>query len=124
MNPIDAIPHRPPIRCVERMLEASPDHCVAEGRAHDAWEPWIIEALAQTAALLNVDAFGATGRGMLVQVRRFDIVRTPIAGELLHLRMDIILRLPPVHLFRGEARDAQGELIAQGELKFYVEPGE
>ena len=121
MDAIDAIPHRPPIRCVERVVVAAPDHCVAEGRAHDAWEPWIIECLAQTAALLNAAA-GDTGLGMLVQVRRFDFVRPPRAGERLHARVDVILRLPPVHLLKGEVRDDAGERIAGGELKFFVEP--
>jgi len=40
------------------------------------------------------------------------------------MRVDVILRLSPVHLLRGEVRDAEGEVIASGELKFYVEPNE
>ena len=124
MDPIEAIPHRPPIRCVERLVEATPAHAVAEARAAEAWEPWLIEGLAQTAALLNATAYGETQRGMLVQVRRFDIVRPPRANERLTMRVDVVLRLSPVHLLKGEVRDADGEVIATGELKFYVEPDE
>jgi len=124
MDPIEAIPHRPPVRCVEEMLEATPDHCVARMRAPDAAEPWLIEGLAQTAALLNATAYGETERGMLVQVRRFDIARPPEAGELLTTRVEVIIRLAPVHLLRGEVTDASGAVIASGELKFFVEPNE
>lgn len=122
MDPIEAIPHRPPIRCVERLLHADPDHATATGRAPDAWEPWFIEALAQTAAMLNATAFDERGLGMLVQVRKFDIVRAPRPQEALALRVDVLARVAPVHLLRGEVRDERGELLASGELKFYVEP--
>jgi len=124
MDPIEAIPHRPPIRCVERLDHADSTHAVATGRAPDAWEPWLIEALAQTAALLNATETDATGLGMLVQVRKFDITRAPRVQEPLNLRVDVIVRVPPVHLLRGEVRDEQGELLASGELKFYVGPHE
>jgi len=121
MDPVEAIPHRPPIRCVERLLEADPAAGVAHVRAPGAWEPWFIEGLAQTAAMLNAAAYGETGRGMLVQVRRFAIHRAPRAGELLSARVDVVRRLPPVHLLEGTVRDADGALVAEGELKFYVE---
>jgi len=122
MDPIQAIPHRPPIRCVEQLVEASEEHCIALARAPEAWEPWLIEGLAQTAALLNATAYGETERGMLVQVRRFEIARPPRADEQLTMRVDVVIRLSPVHLLRGEVRDAAGDVIATGELKFYVEP--
>ena len=58
VDPIEAIPHRPPIRCVERLIEAGAGHAVAEVRAPDAWEPWLIEGLAQTAAMLDAASDG------------------------------------------------------------------
>jgi hypothetical protein len=91
-------------------------------RAPDAGEPWLIEGLAQTAALLHATVYGESQRGMLVQVRRFDIVRAPEPGEILTTRVEVILRLAPVHLLRGAVRDAAGSVIAEGELKFFVEP--
>ena len=124
MDPIQAIPHRPPIRCVERLIEVDKNHAVAMVRAHDAWEPWLIEGLAQTAALMNATAYGETQRGMLVQVRKFTIARPPRRDEQLTMRIDVVLRLPPVHLLSGEVRDETGAVIASGELKFYVEPNE
>ena len=58
---------------------------------------------------------------MLVGVKRLRIVRRPKAGESLTFRVDLIKRLGPVTLFEGEAR-AGDETVAQGELKFFVEP--
>ena len=132
-DPIDRIPHRPPIRCVDELLEHSPEHAVARATARHAWEPWLIEGIAQTAALLNAvgyaDEHSESGehsepgehRGMLVQVRRFDIIRAPREGEELIYRVDLVARVAPIHLMTGEVHGENGELLGRGELKFYLE---
>lgn len=120
VDPIEAIPHRPPVLCVDRLVEADREHAVAEGVARAA-EPWLVEGLAQTAALMNAKAYGESGLGMLVQVRRFEIVRAPREGEVLEFRVDLVRRLAPLSLMDGRVHGADGEPIASGELKFYLE---
>jgi hypothetical protein len=123
-NPIDLIPHRPPVRCVDELLEYSSEHAIARATARHAWEPWLIEGLAQTAALLNAVGYADEHKGMLVQVRKFDITRAPREGEELRYRVDLVARVAPVHLMSGEVRGDGGELLARGELKFYLESDE
>jgi len=96
---------------------------VAEQVARGPWEGWLVEGLAQTAALLNAEGYNETGKGMLVQVRRFEFFRLPQAGERLTLRVDIVRRLPPLTLSTGRVT-AGSETLAQGELKFYLEVAE
>lgn len=118
---LPAIPHAVPIRCVDRLVEAGAESCEVEGIAPDAWEPWLIEGLAQTAAVMSAAAFREEGTGMLVQVRRFAISRPPRAGERLRFRIRIIRRLPPLNLVRGVVLGADGGVLADGELKLYLE---
>lgn len=92
----------------------------------DCWEPWLVEGLAQTAAVLDGDnrgALAADHKGMLVGVRRFRIERAPLVGETVVFRVDLVKKLGAVTLVDGTARVGDEE-IARGELKFYVETGE
>jgi 3-hydroxymyristoyl/3-hydroxydecanoyl-(acyl carrier protein) dehydratase len=123
MDPIAAIPHRPPVLCIDRLIEADREHAVSRGIAREG-EPWLIEGLAQTAALLNAQVYGVTGLGMLVQVRRFEVARVPREGEPLDFRIEMVRRLPPLTLMTGRVQDADGELVAAGEFKFYLEGSE
>lgn len=118
---LDRIPHRAPIRCLEDLVEVTTEHTVARGRASFGWEAWLIEGLAQTAALMNAVAYGIEDKGMLVQVRKLSFYRAPIADEPVEYRVELVRMLPPLSLVTGEVRDAAGELIAKGTLKFYVE---
>ena len=118
------IPHRPPILCIDRILEVDDEHAITEQVVRDNWEGWLIEGLAQTAAVLNEHEEEKSGlassKGMLVGVRKFDITRSPREGETVRMRIDLIRRITPLTLMRCEAR-AGDELLATGELKFYVE---
>ena len=117
------IPHRPPILCVDRIVTVDDERAICEQDARGGWEGWLIEGLAQTAAVLNEHEENKTGAassvGMLVGVRKFDIARTPRAGETVQLRIDLIRRITPLTLMRCEAR-VGSEVLAKGELKFYV----
>jgi 3-hydroxymyristoyl/3-hydroxydecanoyl-(acyl carrier protein) dehydratase len=86
------------------------------------WEPWILEGLAQTAAVLNVYNAGDRGpkKGMLVGARGLKIRRCPTAGETIRYHVDLIKRLGPLTLVAGTAWVGD-ESIASGDLKFYVE---
>ena len=52
------------------------------------------------------------------------ITRAPRPKEKLTLRVDIIRRLPPLTLMDCRATAADGEVLARGELKFYLESGQ
>jgi|GEM_PF-1516888 len=129
-DPRSPIHHRAPILCVDRIVEASDDHALCEYDVREGphlqggrmWEPGLLEGLAQTAALLQAGAAGATlqGVGMLVGVKRLRIERRPRAGELVRWRVDLIKRLGPFLLAEGRATAGE-ELLASGELKFYWE---
>lgn len=98
----------------------------ADARAVDGalWEPLLVEGLAQTAAILNARHDDAgderVQRGMLVGVRRFTVHRAPRVGERIAFRVDLVRRLAPVTLMQGTAR-VGAEIVAAGELKFWVE---
>ena len=131
-DPKAVIPHRPPILCIDRIVETGLEHAVAErvvreGSDIDAgelWEEALVEGLAQTAAVLNAHADREQGRtsgkGMLVGVRKFDVTRRACLGERILFRVELIRRITPLTLMRCEARCGD-EVLARGEMKFYVE---
>lgn len=124
------IHHRPPILCVDRILEFSAEHALCEyevregGHVRDGamWEEGLLEGLAQSAAVLQSLPSGATveGVGMLVGIRKFVIQRAPVIGELVQWRVDLIKRLGPFMLTDCRALSGE-ECFARGELKFYWE---
>ena len=131
-KPADAIPHRPPILCIDRIVEVDETHAVSERVVvpggdvdrGELWEPGLVEGLAQTAGLLNAYDEWLRGRphlgGMLVGIRRCRIGRRARVGETLVYRVDLIRRIAPLTLMRCEARVGE-EVLAHGEMKFYVE---
>jgi len=131
-DPVKAIPHRPPILCVDRILDVDEQHAVTEhivvpGGGVDGgelWEPGLVEGMAQTAGVLNAYDEWLSGRphrpGMLVGIRRCRIRRRARVGERLVYRVDLIRRISPLTLMRCEARVGE-EVLALGEMKFYVE---
>lgn len=134
-DPVKAIPHRPPILCIDRILEVGEKHALAArvvvpGGGVDRgefWEPGLVEGLAQTAGVLNAYDEWLSGRphrpGMLVGIRRCRIFRRARVGERIVFRVDLIRRISPLTLMRCEARVGE-EVLAAGEMKFYVETGE
>ncbi len=129
-DPRRLIPHRPPALCIDEVLEVSTDRAITSRRVPESateagklWEPWLIEGLAQTAAVLHGQLHGADAEqheGLLVGVRRFSVHRQPAAGELVHLHVEVIKRIAPLTLIQGRAT-VDDQLVATGELKFYVE---
>jgi 3-hydroxymyristoyl/3-hydroxydecanoyl-(acyl carrier protein) dehydratase len=64
---------------------------------------------------------GRPGRGLLVGLRRLRFLRRPRIGEQIEFQVELLRRLAPLTLVRGRAAGG-GELVAEGELKFWVEP--
>ena len=120
------MPHRPPILCVDTIVRvdtqsAVTEHTVAAGQGDtDQWEGFLIEGLAQTAAVLNGYANDGAGRGLLVGLKNLEIHRRARPGDTLRFEVELVRRLPPLVLVTGRARSS-GEILAEGELKFFVE---
>ena len=130
-DPSELVPHRPPILCVDEIrsveeTRASTSRLVPAESCCDGLllEPWLIEGLAQTAAVLKAAGMRKTGarvdRGMLVGVKRMKIHRRPRLGERLTFEVELIRELPPLTLVEGRVL-VEDEEIARGTLKFYVE---
>jgi 3-hydroxymyristoyl/3-hydroxydecanoyl-(acyl carrier protein) dehydratase len=139
-DPSSPIQHRAPILCVDRILDASETHSLCEFDVRAGphvtdghlWEATLVEGLAQCAAVMQAfprsSADGAAaprekakaGVGMLVGIRKFEVLRRPRVGERITWRVDLIRRLGAFLLAEGRASCA-GEPVATGELKFYWE---
>ena len=125
------IPHRPPMRWVEALLDctdttASATACfdaghfaVAEGKV---LETALVECVAQTVAAAmghrarakeEPDSIGESG--MLVSVSGFRVLSTPPVGKSLHIEVQEIKRFGPMLLVSG-CVSCDGQLIASGEL--------
>ena len=134
LDPAALIPHRPPILCVDALVAVGADaargsYVVRDGPlAVDGalWELACIEGLAQTAAAIEgrADRDAATGSktGMLIGIRAFRTWRVARIGEHVSWEVAIATRFGPFMLAKGRVLSGE-ELIAEGELKFYVGPG-
>ncbi|MGE0710984.1 MAG: hypothetical protein AB7N76_28100 [Planctomycetota bacterium] len=149
MDPLELIPHRAPIRCLDRAVHCAADEAIAEqdlanrdGAAQDLaeqdphleagqlWTGGLIEGLAQTAALLAAapllegerPAEGtAPLRGVLASVRGFEVLRRPRAGETVRYTVRPLTRLGGALLIAGEAHVGE-ELVARGRLQLHLHP--
>ena len=126
------IPHRAPILGVDRILTLQEGLAVAERRVENGpdapggalWEQGLIEGLAQTASALHRRSALAEGRrvqrGMLVGMNRLVFHRRARVGERIEYRAELLRRLEALSLVHGIAR-VGNEVLAEGDLKFYVE---
>lgn len=133
LDPAAFLQHRPPMLCIDRVVERGPEWIVCEQIVREGphvergrlWEGGLIEGLSQTAGILNglhLKQPGAPAhRGLLVGVKGLRIDRLPEPGERVRYRIELIRRLDPVTLMRGVA-SAGGLVIAEGQLKFFAEP--
>jgi len=132
VDPTELIPHREPILCIDEVIRVDAEHAVAERLVREGphtgedglqWEGALIEGLAQTAAAMNGHAQRSgdqpPGEGLLVGVRGLVIARRARIGERIRFRVELIKRITPLTLVRGEVTCGD-EVIAAGELKFFV----
>jgi 3-hydroxymyristoyl/3-hydroxydecanoyl-(acyl carrier protein) dehydratase len=123
---VDRIPHRPPVRLVERFLRADTVSAeaalvVREGSwlRHGALAPEaLVEALAQTCALQAVAnaTEGVKLEGALAAVSRFRFSSRAEPGDEVRLAVTLQTRLGPLAAFEGVARVGERE-VARGELR-------
>ena len=127
-SPDDLTPHRNPFRLVDRLRSAEDGVATAE-RLVTADDPLIadalpatlvIEALAQTAALIAGAEVGQH-RGMLVALRDVRVASAATAGDLLSLRAERTGALGALHRVTAEARVGD-RLVLGGELTFAIGP--
>lgn len=115
------IPHRYPILLVDRVLELNRGESAISLKNVTMNEPHfmghfpnvpvmpgvlIIEALAQTAALVVVDALGDDAKGKVVYFMTIDNARfrkPVVPGDSVHLHVTKIQSRGPVWKFKGEA---------------------
>ena len=129
-EPQALIPHRPPVLCIDTVARITDTTAATlrtvprAGTVRDKlWEPWIVEGLAQTAAVLHGHQESPTGSaraGMLVGVRQFKVHALPAPGDTLRFEVEVIKRIAPLTLVQGAALVGD-TLIAEGQLKFFVE---
>ena len=81
------VPHRPPILCIDevRSVDETRASCARRVRdeasiAGELWEPWLIEGLAQTAAVLKSYGSEAAGRRVDKGIRYFVTNELQVCG--------------------------------------------
>jgi 3-hydroxymyristoyl/3-hydroxydecanoyl-(acyl carrier protein) dehydratase len=125
--PDDLTPHRNPFRLVDRLRSSEDGVAIAERRV-TADDPLvgdalpatlIVEALAQTAALIAGAEVGQH-RGFLVALKDVRVESAARPGDTLELSAQRTGTLGALHRVRAEAR-VGGRLILGGELTFAIE---
>ncbi|MEO6225002.1 MAG: 3-hydroxyacyl-ACP dehydratase FabZ [Sphingomicrobium sp.] len=139
MGPLDirrvmaALPHRYPMLLIDRVESLDPDKGISAIKAVTINEPFfqghfpgrpimpgvlIVEALAQAAGVLAVEALGLAGSGKLVYFMAIDGAkfRLPVEpGVLLRLDVEFIQRRASVCKFAGRA-SVDGKLAAEAQF--------
>ena len=124
------LPHRYPMLLVDRVMEIVPDTSIRAVKAVSINEPFfqghfpgrpimpgvlIVEALAQAAGVLAIDALGLEGSGKLVYFMAIENAkfRTPVEpGVLLTLDVAFVQKRERVCKFAGRA-SIEGKLAAE-----------
>jgi 3-hydroxyacyl-[acyl-carrier-protein] dehydratase len=125
-----ALPHRYPMLLVDRVESLDPDKGISAIKAVTINEPFfqghfpgrpimpgvlIVEALAQAAGVLAVEAFGLAGTGKLVYFMAIEGAkfRAPVEpGVLLRLDVEFVQKRASVCKFAGRA-SVDGKLVAE-----------
>jgi len=125
-----ALPHRYPMLLVDRVESLDPDKGIVAIKAVTINEPFfqghfparpimpgvlIVEALAQAAGVLAVEAFGLAGTGKLVYFMAIERAkfRAPVEpGVLLRLEVEFVQKRASVCKFAGRAT-IDGKLAAE-----------
>jgi predicted hotdog family 3-hydroxylacyl-ACP dehydratase len=128
------IPHRPPMRWVDKLVDCTDTTATATARftaAHHAvtngavTETALVECVAQTVAaalghrLRGAGKSGAANQGMLAAVSNFKIHSAPALDSTLTISVREVKRLGPMLLIASTI-SCEGQVIASGELSLYA----
>jgi len=130
------VPHRLPMRLVERLVECDEKSGIVETEIpfehplvdeNGILEPLIlVELIAQGYAVFRgySDRLSGLGvrRGLLVGVKRLECFRQVFAGDRLRIRTWTVTELEDFAVAEGEVWRAD-ELLAGGEIKVWVQEG-
>ena len=127
---MELIPHRPPFLMIDRVEEIVQRKSAVGIKNVTIDEPFfaghfpkhpvfpgvlIIEAMAQTAAVLVVESLGADARGKLVYFMTIDSARfrkVVVPGDQIRLEVSVQRHRGPVWKFAGEAK-VDGQTVAE-----------
>lgn len=129
----ELIPHRLPMRLIERLLQIDGKNGVVEarvaadcplvsgeGRLEDVA---LIELLAQSYAAVKgyADRIEAkpVKQGFLVGIKRLERLQSVMAGDLMEINIHTLAELDDFAVAAGEIW-SDGQLLAQGEIKVWV----
>lgn len=129
----ELVPHRLPMRLVERLLEIDGKNGVVEAEVRsdsplvneqgELDDVALIELIAQGYAALKgyLDRLEArpVRQGFLVGIKRFDRLRTARAGERLRVEIRTLAELDDFAVAAGEVRHG-ADLVARGEIKVWI----
>jgi predicted hotdog family 3-hydroxylacyl-ACP dehydratase len=127
------LPHREPMIMIESLVEVESDSARATKtfsagdygvHKKHVLEPVLIECLAQTVAALQGhqarESGNAPALGMLAAVSNFTVHRPAATDAELEFAARIDRSIGPFRLVTGSVMQ-QGQLVAEGSLKFYIE---
>ena len=126
----DVIQHRSPALCIDEIVECGESEVLCALTVRDGplvqsghlWEPALLEAVAQTAAVMGgfrVKQLGlAVERGWLVGARGFVIQHVPVVGQRVMFHVRTIRRLDQFILVEATVSCCEA-ILATGQLKFY-----
>lgn len=132
------VPHQPPLRLIERLLEVSDSDGLLEAKV-PAVGPFVeanghlaevayVELMAQGYAALrgykDLSAGGSTGSGFLVGVRKMRMLAGARCGDLLWIFIKTVATVDRFAVAEGRITNASsGSLLAEGSIKLWLSPG-
>jgi len=128
-DPLSLLPHRYPFLLVDRVLKLDHQHVVAIKNVtlneaffagHFPGRPilpgvLIVEALAQTAAILALSTVGTRKLFMLTGLDKVRLRRQVVPGDQLRMEVELLRYHRPLWKMRFQAR-VDDALVAEGEL--------
>lgn len=121
MKPL--IPQRDPIVMVDDVVLTDNDHAsttllLTEDK-YVSRESALVEFAAQSCAALIGCRSMSADLGYIGEVRNFEVLRIPAAGQLLHCELEVIAEMGGITLVQADIQ-SEGERMAQGRLKLFI----